>query len=62
MLIRWNSEGIYILTLSANIKAPASITNSNDSSSLQTAAVKPAAVLDLPHVYIALGANSSTCL
>ena len=44
------NKTISLLTLSANISAPASITNSNDSSSLTTAAVKPAAVLDLPQV------------
>jgi len=38
------------------------MTNSWDSSSLTTAAVKPAAVLALPLVYTALGLNSSTCL
>jgi hypothetical protein len=37
-------------TLSASISAPASITNSLDSSSLTTAAVKPAAVEALPLV------------
>lgn len=50
------------LTLSANIRAPASMTNSWDSSSLTTAAVRPAALLALPLVYTALGLNSSTCL
>ncbi len=39
-----------LYTLSANMSAPASITNSNDSSSRVTAAVKPAAELDLPQV------------
>lgn len=38
------------LTLSANIRAPASMTNSPDSSSLATAAVKPAALEALPLV------------
>lgn len=38
------------LTLSANIKAPASITKSPDSSSLATAAVKPAALEAFPLV------------
>lgn len=37
-------------TLSANIRAPASMTNSPDSSSLATAAVKPAALEALPLV------------
>lgn len=50
------------LTLSASIRAPASMTNSCDSSSRTTAAVRPAAVLALPLVYTALGLNSSTCL
>lgn len=50
------------LTLSASIRAPASMTNSWDSSSLTTAAVRPAALLALPLVYTALGLNSSTCL
>lgn len=50
------------LTLSASIRAPASITNSWDSSSRTTAAVRPAAVLAFPLVYTALGLNSSTCL
>lgn len=49
-------------TLSANMRAPASMTNSCDSSSLTTAAVRPAALLALPLVYTALGAKSSTCL
>ena len=49
MLVQ-NLNSRLIFTLSANMRAPASITNSNDSSSLQTAAVKPAAELDLPHV------------
>ena len=44
------------------MRAPASITNSCDSSSLTTAAVKPAALDALPDVYTALGLNSSTCL
>lgn len=50
------------LTLSASIRAPASMTNSWDSSSRTTAAVRPAALLALPLVYTALGLNSSTCL
>lgn len=50
------------ITLSANMSAPASITNSCDSSSLTTAAVRPAAVDALPLVYTARGLNSSTCL
>lgn len=50
------------LTLSASIRAPASMTNSCDSSSRTTAAVRPAALLALPLVYTALGLNSSTCL
>lgn len=50
------------LTLSASIRAPASITNSWDSSSRTTAAVRPAALLAFPLVYTALGLNSSTCL
>lgn len=50
------------LTLSANIRAPASITNSEDSSSLTTAAVRPAALEALPEVYTALMLNSSICL
>uniref|UniRef100_A0A915I8R2 Uncharacterized protein n=1 Tax=Romanomermis culicivorax TaxID=13658 RepID=A0A915I8R2_ROMCU len=37
-------------TLSASIKAPASMTNSKDSSSLTTAAVRPAALLAFPLV------------
>ena len=53
---------VSIRTLSANIRAPASITNSFDSSSLTTAAVKPAALDAFPEVYTALGLNSSTCL
>lgn len=52
----------YNLTLSASMRAPASMTNSNDSSSLTTAAVRPAAVLALPDVYTARGQNSSTVL
>ena len=52
----------YLLTpLSANINAPASITKSDDSSSLTTAAVKPAADDAFPDVYTALGENSETC-
>lgn len=50
------------LTLSANIRAPASMTNSEDSSSLTTAAVRPAALEALPEVYTALMLNSSICL
>ena len=50
------------LTLSANIKAPASMTNSEDSSSLTTAAVRPAALEAFPEVYTALTLNSSMCL
>lgn len=50
------------LTLSANIRAPASMTNSEDSSSLTTAAVRPAALDALPEVYTALMLNSSICL
>ena len=50
------------LTLSASIRAPASMTNSYVSSSRTTAAVRPAAVLALPLVYTARGLNSSTCL
>lgn len=50
------------LTLSASIRAPASMTNSCDSSSRTTAAVRPAALLAFPLVYTALGLNSSTCL
>lgn len=46
----FKSEHILKQTLSASIKAPASITNSNDSSSLTTAAVKPAADDALPEV------------
>lgn len=38
------------------------MTNSLDSSSRTTAAVRPAAVLAFPLVYTALGLNSSTCL
>lgn len=38
------------LTLSANMSAPASMTNSCDSSSLTTAAVRPAALEALPLV------------
>ena len=45
-MFRWKRD----LTLSANMSAPASITNSLDSSSLTTAAVKPAAELALPDV------------
>ncbi len=44
------------------MRAPASMTNSCDSSSRTTAAVRPAALLALPLVYTALGAKSSTCL
>ena len=51
-----------LLTLSANINAPASMTNSDVSSSLTTAAVRPAAELAFPLVYTALGLNSSTAL
>ena len=50
------------LTLSANMSAPASITNSADSSSFTTAAVKPAAVLAFPEVYTQRGEKYSTCL
>lgn len=50
------------LTLSANISAPASMTNSCDSSSFTTAAVRPAALEAFPLVYTARGLNSSTCL
>ena len=49
-------------TLSANIRAPASMTNSCDSSSFTTAAVKPAAELAFPDVYTARGEKLSTCL
>lgn len=38
------------------------MTNSCDSSSRTTAAVRPAALLAFPLVYTALGLNSSTCL
>lgn len=44
----------------ANSKAPASITNSPVSWSFYTEAVKPAAVLVLPAVYILHGENSLT--
>ena len=44
------NEDYYSLTLSANINAPASMTNSEDSSSLTTAAVKPAALDAFPDV------------
>lgn len=47
--------------LSANMSAPASITNSCDSSSLTTAAVRPAAEEALPEVYTARGLKSDTC-
>lgn len=49
------------IPLSANNKAPASIAKSPDSSSLTTAAVKPAALEALPEVYTDLGANSAIC-
>uniref|UniRef100_A0A6B0UX32 Putative secreted protein n=1 Tax=Ixodes ricinus TaxID=34613 RepID=A0A6B0UX32_IXORI len=48
--------------LSASMRAPASMTNSCDSSSRTTAAVRPAALDALPLVYTARGANSDTCL
>lgn len=51
-----------VFTLSASMRAPASMTNSCDSSSLTTAAVRPAALDAFPLVYTALGLNSSTCL
>lgn len=38
------------------------MTNSEDSSSLTTAAVRPAALEALPEVYTALMLNSSICL
>ena len=47
---------------SANIKAPASIQNSPVSGSFITLAVKPAALLALPLVYIALGKNEQIYL
>lgn len=50
------------LTLSASIKAPASIENSPVSSSLITAAVKPAALEALPDVYTERGINPHTYL
>lgn len=48
------------IPLSAKSTAPASITKSIDSSSLMTAAVKPAALDALPEVYIERGDNSAT--
>jgi len=48
------------IPLSASIKAPASIQKSPVSWSLYTAAVKPAAVLAFPEVYIVLGKKLQT--
>jgi hypothetical protein len=50
------------VTLSASIKAPASIENWPVSSSLTTAAVRPAAVEALPEVYTARGKKLHTYL
>src|SRR5437762_12656275 len=57
-----SNSSIAQIPLSASISAPASIVNSPVSSSLTTAAVRPAAEDAFPEVYTARGRNPQTYL
>ena len=57
-----SNSSIAQMPLSASIKAPASMVNSPVSSSLTTAAVRPAAEDAFPEVYTARGRNPQTYL
>lgn len=57
-----SNSSIAQIPLSANIRAPASMVNSPDSSSLTTAAVRPAADEAFPEVYTARGKKPQTYL